>query len=157
MSRSIKSSSHQQSIFSKLVTRKQIIRNWSCCSELAIREKLWLFIFSYHICVALYSRKNGKSDNITGDTCKFIVLLLWHLKGPVLYLCAGEVSVHLWDSIRIHYSLCCHYNVLCAHPETPEADQVPKKGPQWETHLGHSGDIWHFLATIPCYQYVTGM
>lgn len=141
---------HQHSIFFKLLTTKQTIRNWSCCSELAIKEKLWLFIFfmSHMLWWCCIVKKVITLQEI---------LLLWHLKGPVLYLCAGEVSVHLWDSIRIHYSLCCHYNVLCAHPETPEADQVPKKGPQWETHLGHSGDIWHFLATIPCYQYVTGM
>lgn len=85
------------------------------------------------------------------------MLFCINLKEPVLYLCAGEVPLYLWDSVRIHYTLCNHCNVLCAHCETPEADQVPKKGPQWETHLGHSGDIWYILATIPYYQYVTGM
>ena len=72
------------------------------------------------------------------------------------HLCAGEVSVRLWDSVGIYSSICNHYHLLCPHPEAPEADPVPPKGSQRETHPGYCGDVWLVLAAVPCHQHDSG-
>lgn len=74
-----------------------------------------------------------------------------------ILLCAGEVSVCLWDGCGLHSSLYNHHNQLRPHPEAPEADRVPQKDPQRETRPGYCGDVWHFLAAVPCHQHDAGV
>lgn len=52
-----------------MVDTKQTIRNWSSCSELAIREKLWLFIFPCHLWCCIVKKVITLPDILVNSLC----------------------------------------------------------------------------------------